>query len=87
MPNKIGKRLDITVGDDIGPTKKKAEKKKVSMKDRPYLGITFECCQIYSRIYINRDGTAYEGRCPRCMKPLKIEIGEGGTDCRFFRAD
>ncbi len=51
-----------------------------------FIGITFACCDVYSRIYINRDETAYEGRCPKCSKPVQIRIGPGGTDCRFFTA-
>lgn len=51
-----------------------------------FLGIMFECCNIYARIYKNKDGTAYVGRCPKCMRSVKIPIGEGGTSSRFFRA-
>ena len=53
---------------------------------RKYLGIMFECCNIYSRIYQNKEGTAYVGRCPKCMRLVRVPIGEGGTNTRFFRA-
>jgi hypothetical protein len=53
---------------------------------RPYLGVHFACCGIYARVYRNRDRTAYEGRCPRCLGRLRVAIGRGGTDERFFRA-
>jgi hypothetical protein len=49
-----------------------------------FIGVKFHCCGIYSRIYVNSDNTAYEGRCPKCLKPVKLKIGEGGTDSRFF---
>ena len=49
------------------------------------LGILFECCGVYGRIYQNKDGTAYVGRCPKCMRAIKVKIGEGGTGQRFFR--
>jgi hypothetical protein len=52
---------------------------------RKYIGMTFECCQVYQRVYVNRQGTAYEGRCPKCMRLFKVKIGPGGTDQRFFR--
>jgi hypothetical protein len=51
---------------------------------RRYIGIRFNCCGVYWRIYINQQGTAYEGRCPKCGKPVKLKVGSGGTDCRFF---
>lgn len=58
------------------------EKKQV----KNYLGIMFNCCGVYARIYKNKDGTAYVGRCPKCLKTVKIAIGKGGTDQRFFHA-
>ena len=55
-----------------------------SARERRFLGIRFVCCEVYARIYINRDESAYEGHCPRCSKPVRLAIGPGGTDCRFF---
>ena len=55
-----------------------------SSQHRPFLSIHFACCSVYCRIYRNSDGTAYVGRCPRCGKPVRFPIGEGGTDHRFF---
>tara|TARA_B100000686_G_C16786238_1_gene975445 strand:- start:1376 stop:1552 length:177 start_codon:yes stop_codon:yes gene_type:complete len=55
-------------------------------KGKKFLGIMFECCNIYRRIYINKDGNAYEGRCPKCFGEVKIIIGQDGSEKRIFRA-
>ena len=51
---------------------------------RKYLGIMFKCCNVYGRIYKNKEGTYYAGFCPKCMKQVRVKIGEGGTGERFF---
>lgn len=61
-----------------------------SGKDKPegrrYVGVRFHCCGVYVRVYVNKSGTAYEGRCPKCAKPVRLKIGDGGTNCRIFNA-
>lgn len=52
---------------------------------RQFLGIWFDCCHAYGRIYKNKEGTAYVGRCPRCLRSVRVRVGEGGTNQRFFR--
>jgi PHP family Zn ribbon phosphoesterase len=53
-------------------------------KGRPFLSVQFACCSVYQRIYRSADGKSYNGRCPRCGKPVKFTVGEGGTDSRAF---
>jgi len=53
---------------------------------RPYISVLFECCSVYSRVYKNRDGSAYVGWCPKCAHKVSVKVGSGGTSCRFFRA-
>ena len=53
---------------------------------KPFIGVKFDCCHTYTRIYINKEETAYEGRCPRCFRKVCIKIDKDGADCRFFLA-
>jgi hypothetical protein len=53
---------------------------------RSFLGVYFERCGVYGRLYKNAEGTAYVGRCPRCGTPYVIRIGAEGTSSRFFKA-
>lgn len=53
---------------------------------RPYLGILFECCSVYQRVYLNRDGTAFVGWCPRCCGKVEVRVDPAGTRERFFKA-
>jgi hypothetical protein len=51
---------------------------------RPFLGVHFECCDVYVRLYRPNDRPFYQGRCPKCSKSVFIPVGKGGTSSRFF---
>jgi hypothetical protein len=53
---------------------------------RKWIGVHFQCCDVYSRIWRNREGSAYVGYCPRCNRKIQAKIGPGGVDARFFKA-
>jgi hypothetical protein len=61
-----------------------SESADASATTRPFLSVQFACCSVYQRIYRDKDELHYTGRCPRCGKPVKFAIGEGGTSSRFF---
>ncbi len=63
------------------------DRNKEKRKKKKFLGIYFKCCNVYSRIYRNKYGTAYEGTCPNCGRPAVVAIGERGTTSRFFIAE
>ncbi len=54
---------------------------------RPYIGVHFKCCNVYTRIYLNRLGTAYFGHCPRCTRSLTVKVSEGGSKAKFWNAE
>lgn len=53
---------------------------------RRWLAVLWRCCSAYSRIYRSAAGDAYEGRCPKCGRAVRVGIGPDGTACRFFEA-
>ena len=75
-----GQRLDLS---SEPPTT--ASGSPVQPPPQRYLGVHFECCDVYARVYANLDGSAYVGHCPRCAKRVRFRIGPDGVDARFFR--
>lgn len=74
-----GRKLDLSSDVRAQPTGN-------SSAGNRFLGIQFDCCGIYARVYANREQTAYVGNCPRCAKRVEFKIGSGGTSSRFFTA-
>ena len=75
-----GEHLDLSTNDGLPE-----ETASGGRSSRRFIGVRFDCCDVYVRVYVNRAGTAYQGHCPKCSKPIRIRIGPGGTDSRFFR--
>jgi hypothetical protein len=78
--NMPGESFDA-VSEPSGPSPNHDADARVGRK---FVGVKFECCATYARIYLNREQTAYVGNCPRCAKQLRLRVGPGGTDSRFF---
>jgi hypothetical protein len=47
----------------------------------------FECCNAYARIYLNHDGTAFTGHCPKCAKSVTIKVSEHGSKRKFWSTE
>jgi hypothetical protein len=77
-----GQFLDLSTPAPAAPSLSADERAETAR----FLGVHFACCDVYSRVYINREQTAYAGHCPRCARRVQFAIGPGGTDARFFVA-
>jgi hypothetical protein len=75
--------LDIDGVEDPGAR----TSRRAGGRNRPWVGIHFDCCGVYTRVYRNREQTAYEGCCPGCTRKVTLRIGPDGTDARFFIAE
>lgn len=53
---------------------------------RPYICIFFECCGQYVRVYRRRSEREYVGRCPGCLRVVRVAVGPHGTKERIFTA-
>ena len=53
---------------------------------KPFIGIKFDCCNVYNRIFVNKGKTAYEGRCQKCLQKISVKIRKDGVSTRFFSA-
>ncbi|MCO6436371.1 MAG: hypothetical protein J5J06_04705 [Phycisphaerae bacterium] len=78
---------DSGMSADKADAQSEGERSPVAAGPRPWIGVRFDCCSVYTRIYRNRDGTAYEGQCPRCLQHVRLRVGPGGTSSRFFVAE
>jgi hypothetical protein len=72
--------MDSRFSSDAKAAKKESHKKA-------YISIYWKCCHVFSRVHKNRQGSAYQGYCPRCRAPLVVPIGAGGTQQRTFIAE
>ena len=72
-------RIDIRAGDN-------KTNSGDSREARPWVSVWFDCCKMYQRVYRNVAGTAYVGRCPRCLASVTLKVGPGGTASRSFTA-
>jgi PHP family Zn ribbon phosphoesterase len=53
---------------------------------RPYLGVQFECCSVYTRVYRKPEILFYEARCPKCGRTARIDVDrKAGVDAKFIR--
>ncbi len=53
---------------------------------RPYIGILFDCCGVYARVYRQPDEMMYHGHCPKCLRKVRVRVGKDGVATRIFRA-
>jgi len=72
---------------DIADLEKHADNDGTLLTGQPWIGVRFDCCGVYQRLYKSKDGKFYRGHCPRCLRKVRVLVGPGGTDERFFVAE
>ncbi|MBN2563781.1 MAG: hypothetical protein JXQ75_22920 [Phycisphaerae bacterium] len=84
MPDESGYHIDVVSAVDGGEAG--VTEPRQAARQRPWVGIHFECCDTYARIYRDTDAAKYEGHCPRCGRGITLRVGPDGVDSRIFRA-
>lgn len=54
---------------------------------RQWIGVLFECCGIYARLWRTPEQQEYRGCCPRCTRRVHLSVAPGGSAARIFRAN
>ncbi|SCA58499.1 Uncharacterized protein AB751O23_AD_00150 [Chlamydiales bacterium SCGC AB-751-O23] len=55
-------------------------------RDNKFISIYWKCCHAFSRMYKNKDGSIYQGKCPKCGSYCSVPVGPNGTKQRIFFA-
>ena len=72
---------------DDRPKSRSASASGSGTRPRLYIGILFECCGVYVRVYRRPEQKFYYGRCPKCLRGVRVRVGPSGTSARLFRAE
>lgn len=82
-----GYHLDILATEDgeIMGTDVPARRERAA-EGRPWIGVRFECCGVYTRVYRDPAVPRYDGNCPVCGRSLVVRVGPDGISGRLFRA-
>ena len=79
----LGKHLDITDLDAEGKTPRTDT---ATSTHRVWVGVYYECCAAYARVYRRPDDLRYHGRCPECGAAVSIRVGPNGIAARMLIA-
>ncbi|MCB9852885.1 MAG: hypothetical protein H6819_07295 [Phycisphaerales bacterium] len=82
--NLVGRHLDVT--DLDGDPADAHEAPSANGVHRVWVGVYYECCAAYSRVYRRADEMCYRGRCPECGAAVSIQVGPKGIRARMLIA-
>ncbi len=55
-------------------------------RGKKFIGVKFDCCGVYSRVYYSEQRKGYFGSCPICHRRVNVRVDpEKGVDARFFK--
>ena len=64
---------------------REARDREAPAQARKWLGVLCKQCNLYQRIYIDRGGERYRGKCIGCKREIVVLIDRRrGVDARFF---
>ncbi|HPF41473.1 MAG TPA: hypothetical protein PK093_22790 [Phycisphaerae bacterium] len=79
----LGRHLDIT---DLDPPGETPMADSATSSHRVWVGVYYECCAAYARVYRRPDDLRYQGRCPECGASVSIRVGPNGIAARMLIA-
>lgn len=80
-PEARGKMIDVF---DTGASPN--DSRPASDCKRVWIGVFYECCETYSRVYRRPSELQYRGRCPKCGMEINVRVGPNGVSSRILIA-
>lgn len=78
-----GRFIDVTVA---GAPMAGANAPAAGSGERVWIGVRYECCGTYTRVYRRLSDSQYRGRCPRCGAGIVVRVGPNGVQSRILIA-
>jgi len=85
-PDARGRMLDVFDSGDAAEEAPSHAGADDRGRGRVWIGVYYECCETYARVYRRPADVEYRGRCPSCGSAITIRVGPNGVNSRFLIA-